>query len=103
MSSTEDEPKVAFDDSGFSFSFGGLTSGKVAIIFAGTNGYLDAIALGDLRTYEAELFRYLETRAPQVLSGIAEKKQLDDEVKTALVAALKDFTADFTARKGTAA
>ena len=76
---------------------------QVAIIFAGTNGYLDAIALGDLRTYEAELFRYLETRAPQVLSGIAEKKQLDDEVKTALVAALKDFTADFTARKGTAA
>ena len=76
---------------------------QVAIIFAGTNGYLDAIALGDLRTYEAELFRYLETRAPQVLTGIAEKKQLDDEVKTALVTALKDFTADFTARKGAAA
>ena len=51
---------------------------QVAIIFAGTNGYLDNIALGDLRTFESELYTYLETMAPGVLRGIAEKKQLDD-------------------------
>ncbi len=57
---------------------------QVAIIFAGTNGYLDKIAVGDIRTFESELYAYLETRAPGMLRGIAEKKQLDDEIKAAM-------------------
>src|SRR6187399_2481188 len=76
---------------------------QVAIIFAGTNGYLDNIALGDLRTFEAELYTYLETMAPGVLRGIAEKKQLHDELKAAIEAALKDFGQQFAAVRGAAA
>src|SRR6187455_215102 len=72
---------------------------QVAIIFAGTNGYLDAVALGDLRTFEAELYTYLETMAPGVLRGIAEKKQLDDEIKGAMNAAIKEFSSEYAARK----
>jgi F-type H+/Na+-transporting ATPase subunit alpha len=76
---------------------------QVAIIFAGTNGYLDNIALGDLRTFESELYTYLETMAPGVLRGIAEKKQLDDEIKGAMNAAIKEFSAEYAARKSAAA
>jgi len=76
---------------------------QVAIIFAGTNGYLDNIALGDLRTFEAELYTYLETMAPGVLRGIAEKKQLDDEIKGAMNAAIKEFSSEYAARKAAAA
>ncbi|MFM2129862.1 MAG: synthase subunit alpha [Pseudomonadota bacterium] len=76
---------------------------QVAIIFAGTNGYLDAIAIGDIRTFESELYAYLESRAPEVLKGIATKKQLDDEVKGALNAAVKAFASEFAARKSAAA
>ncbi|MEQ1727074.1 MAG: F0F1 ATP synthase subunit alpha [Vicinamibacterales bacterium] len=72
---------------------------QVAIIFAGVNGYLDAVAVSDLRTFESELYAYLETRAPGVLQGIAAKKQLDDEIKAALTAAVKAFAAEFAARK----
>src|SRR5436189_4103366 len=50
---------------------------QVAIIFAGTNGYLDNIALADLRAYEVELYAFLESRHPQMLKDIAAKKQLD--------------------------
>src|SRR5687767_12342019 len=64
---------------------------QVAIIFAGTNGYLDAVAIPDLRTFETELYAFLETRHSEVLRGIAEKKQLDDELKGAVEAALKEF------------
>ena len=32
-----------------------------------------------MRRYEEELYRFLETRHPAVLTGIAEKKILDDE------------------------
>ena len=76
---------------------------QVAMIFAGTNGYLDAIAVSDVRAFEQELNAYLDSRAPQVLRGIVEKKQLDDEIKAALNAAVKDFATEFAARKSAAA
>ena len=76
---------------------------QVAIIFAGTNGYLDNIAVSEAQAFETELYKYIETRAPQVFSGIAEKKQLDDQLKGALNAAAKEFAADFAARKAAAA
>src|SRR6187200_2841050 len=34
---------------------------QVAIIFAGTNGYLDNVALGDVRVFETELYQFMET------------------------------------------
>jgi F-type H+/Na+-transporting ATPase subunit alpha len=76
---------------------------QVAIIFAGTNGYLDAIPISEIRSYETELYSFLDARHPQVLRGIAEKKQLDDELKNALTAAVKEFSTDFAARKAAAA
>src|SRR5947209_1492994 len=51
---------------------------QVAIIYAGTNGYLDAVATADIRRYESELFEFLENRHPGILTGIASRKQLDD-------------------------
>jgi F-type H+-transporting ATPase subunit alpha len=76
---------------------------QIAIIFAGTNGYLDAVAIAELRTFEVELYAYLESRHPEVLRDIAEKKQLDDQLKAALNAAVKEFAGDFGARKSAAA
>jgi F-type H+-transporting ATPase subunit alpha len=76
---------------------------QVALIYAGTNGYLDKIPLSEVRAFEVELYQYLENRAPEVFRGIAEKKQLDDQLKAALDAAVKDFATDFAARKAAAA
>jgi len=57
---------------------------QVAIIYAATKGYLDPVPVEELRRYEEELYRFLETRASTVLTGIAEKKILDDEIKAKL-------------------
>ena len=76
---------------------------QVAIIFAGTNGYLDPIPVADLRAFETELYAYLETRHPQLFGSIAEKKQLDDGIKASLNEAVKQFASDFAARKAAAA
>ena len=65
---------------------------QVALIYAGVNGYLDNIAPGDLRAFETELYRFIESRQPEIFRGIAEKKQLDDELKNALNAAMKEFS-----------
>jgi F-type H+/Na+-transporting ATPase subunit alpha len=76
---------------------------QVAIIFAGTNGYLDPIPLSDLRAFETELYAYLDTRHPQLFGSIAEKKILDDAIKASLNEAVKQFASDFAARKAAAA
>src|SRR5437764_12468399 len=38
---------------------------QVAIIYAATNGYMDGVALPDVRAYETELYRTLESRHPE--------------------------------------
>src|SRR6266705_2310033 len=76
---------------------------QVLIIYAGTNGFLDQISTPDVRAFETELYRFMETRYPQLFSDIAEKKQLDDQLKSALGAAVKEFAGDFATRKATAA
>jgi F-type H+/Na+-transporting ATPase subunit alpha len=76
---------------------------QVALIFAGTNGYLDDVALTDIRAFEVGLYQFIETRHPQVFRGIAEKKQLDDQIKAALTAAVKEYAGEFASRKAAAA
>ncbi|MSO49081.1 MAG: F0F1 ATP synthase subunit alpha [Acidobacteria bacterium] len=68
---------------------------QVAIVFAATNGYLDPVAVERLRMYEDELFRFLESQRPDVLTAISTKKVLDDETKGALKAALEEFGKQF--------
>ena len=76
---------------------------QVAIIYAATKGYIDAVPVEDVRRYEDDLMRFLETRHPGVLSTIAEKKTIDDELKGALEGALKDFSQQFMAGRQPAA
>jgi F-type H+/Na+-transporting ATPase subunit alpha len=75
---------------------------QVALIYAGTNGYLDNIALTDVRAYEVGLYQFIETRHPQVFRTIAEKKQLDDQIKASLDAAVKEYGGEFASRKAAA-
>ena len=56
-----------------------------------------------MRAFEVELYQFIDGRAPEVFRGIVEKKQLDDQLKAALDAAVKEFATDFAARKAAAA
>ena len=64
---------------------------QVVIIFAGTNGFLDSVPVSGLGAYEAELYRFLDVSHSGLLARIKEKKQLDDQIKADLSAALRDF------------
>jgi F-type H+-transporting ATPase subunit alpha len=76
---------------------------QVVIIYAATNGYLDGVPVEQVREYETELYRFLESRRPEVLSTLSERKQIDDELKTMLTGALKEFGEQFAAARKTAA
>jgi hypothetical protein len=71
MSSTDEEPKVAFDESGFSFKIGGLSSGKIAIIFAALSTIIGGLWAG-FQVYQQFLTMKEVTAAylPPDLSGI---------------------------------
>src|SRR6185437_2104196 len=70
---------------------------QVAILFAGTQGLLDDVEVRDLRAFEDVFYPYLESAAPAVLTDIATKKALDDDIKARLTAAIKEYKAGFLA------
>jgi len=55
------------------------------------------VPIEDVGRYEVDLYRFLESRHSSVLTGIREKKILDDELKAAIEAALKEFGQQFVA------
>ena len=68
---------------------------QVLIIFAGTQGYLDDLPVEDVRRFEAELLKYVETSKPDLLNSIKEKRELNDEIKGNVVNAIKEFKGQF--------
>ncbi|MCC6293489.1 MAG: F0F1 ATP synthase subunit alpha [Bryobacterales bacterium] len=68
---------------------------QVLIIFAGTNAFLDDLAVDQVRKFEAELYRYVENTHPRILTEIREKKAIDDDLKARITAALKEFKERF--------
>ena len=69
---------------------------QVLIVFAGTNAYLDDIAVEQCRKFESELFRFVDNAHGKLLTDIREKKVLDDELKARVHAVLKEFKQRFT-------
>ncbi len=70
---------------------------QVAILFAGVNGLLDDVDVADLRGFEDGFYPYLESAAPAILTDIATRKALDDDIKKRLTDAVNDFKASFLA------
>ena len=64
---------------------------QVLAIWAASNGFTDDVPVEDVRTFEAELLKFIENSHPGLLQSIREKKNLTDEIKSNLQQALKDF------------
>jgi len=68
---------------------------QVAILYAGVNGLLDDVEVKDLRAFEDGYYPYLESAQPAILTDIATKKALDDDIKKRLTDAIKEYKKDF--------
>jgi F-type H+-transporting ATPase subunit alpha len=73
---------------------------QIAIVFAGTQGLLDDMPVDQIREFETFLFEFLDRRHAQVLADIASKKELTDDLRTALTAAINAAKAEFMASRG---
>jgi len=72
---------------------------QVLIIYAGTSGVLDDLAVTDCRKFEAGLYPFIENAHPGILTEIREKKALSDDLKKRMDAALAEFKTRFLADK----
>lgn len=71
---------------------------QVALIFAGSAGYLDRIDARDIGHYERDLYVALD-REEKILAAIREKGDFSDETKASLGAFLENFGELFTKKK----
>jgi F-type H+-transporting ATPase subunit alpha len=64
---------------------------QVIVLFAGTNGYADAVPVEKMRQWELDLVRYMETTYPEIGRNIEAEKRITDDNRAALVKALDAF------------
>jgi len=70
---------------------------QVVAIFAVNNGYVDEYEATDVQRYESEMISFMESSYADVLSTLAEKKAIDDELEGKIKAALDEFKGQFVA------
>ena len=68
---------------------------QVVSLFAGTNGYLDEIPIEHVQRFERELLETMDLKHAALLSEIAEKKDLPEDLQKKLHDALKAFSVSF--------
>ncbi len=69
---------------------------QVLIIFAGTNGYLDGLAVEDCLAFERDLYEFLDSSYPAIGKKIAERKEIDDALRQEVRKVMDEFKAKFT-------
>jgi len=69
---------------------------QVVLIYAGTRGYLDKVAVNAIGRYEAELTAWLRAKKSDLLASIKTKKDIKaDGIEDKIKAALDEFTTSF--------
>ena len=66
---------------------------QVCIIYTGINGFLDDVAVDEVKTFVAKLRSFLKSSTPQLLSTIKSEKKLSPESEEALKKAIADAKA----------
>jgi len=64
---------------------------QVIVIFAGTNGFADAVSLDRMKEWEASLIRYMGSSHPEIGKTILDEQRISDDLRESLVAALDTF------------
>jgi hypothetical protein len=67
----------------------------VAVIYAGTQGYVDKVPTARVREWEAGFIRFLKSERPGVVEEIEQKQALDDALFERLKAAISTFNHQF--------
>jgi F-type H+-transporting ATPase subunit alpha len=70
---------------------------EVLIVFAAVQGYLDQLEVSQVRPFERELYAFFDAKHPDLLREIKTKRELTDDLRKRLTAALDRFKQEFAA------
>jgi F-type H+/Na+-transporting ATPase subunit alpha len=73
---------------------------QIAVIFAGTHGFLDEFPVSAVRRYETDLYPFMDNRHPDILRDITAQKTISPELEKRLNEALREFGQEFSAAAG---
>jgi F-type H+/Na+-transporting ATPase subunit alpha len=73
---------------------------QITIIFAGTQGMLDDLPVDQIQAFEEFLHSFMDRKQAQLLTDVANKKELTDELREALTKAINEAKAEFTMGRG---
>ncbi|MGA9770019.1 MAG: F0F1 ATP synthase subunit alpha [Blastocatellia bacterium] len=75
---------------------------QVVVLWAATKGFLDDIAIENVKKFEQGLLSFIENAKGGILEKIRDRKKLDEEIENELRAAVTEFKDRFTAEARTA-
>ena len=64
---------------------------------SGTKGFVDHLPESVLRRYEHDLYRFIANSHPDIFRDILARRELDDDLRGRIDAALKEFNEVFSA------
>ena len=70
---------------------------QVALIYSGTNGYLDDLPVNEIRKFAAELIKYLQEKGHKTLNEIAKNQKVVDQLEKNLQKLLNEFKQKYLA------
>jgi F-type H+-transporting ATPase subunit alpha len=68
---------------------------EVIVIFAAVNGFLDDVPVDKVRTFESNLYSFMDSNHPGIGDEIRDKKELSPELEEKLRAAIREFKQTF--------
>ncbi len=76
------------------------TEKEVLIIFAANEGYFDKLAVAQIKAFEQGLYGFFESRHKEILDEVASKRELSDDLRARMRAALDQYQQAFGAAQG---
>ena len=70
---------------------------QVALLFAGTQGYIDDIPVESISKFEEEFLKFIKGTKDDIRTELREKKAIDDDLKAKLGQAIEEFKKGFQA------
>ncbi len=70
---------------------------QVAVLYAGTRGYLDDVDVDNVRRFEAELLEFMRSSKSDVLKQVKDKGDLEADLEEMLKNAIEEFKKSFQA------
>ena len=70
---------------------------QALIVYAGTNGFTDKLPVDSLKTFESDLFAYVDEKHPDIWEEIRKTRDIGEDLKKKVDKALKSFVKRFAA------